>query len=373
MITPQDDLFGHQTPAPLHEPASDDAGVTLFTERFWYTGHVVPAGDFVFNVGMGRYPGRGVTDGYVGVSFEGRQFDFQVSRHAGERPLDTEAGALRIEVLEGFGRHRITLWPNASGLSMDLIFHGRTDPNDEGREIIRKGDTLYSDVSRFVQMGRYDGWISVDGRRFELYASTCWGGRDRSWGRRLELRTTDGDAHASRFPPMFYAFACLQFEDEAVHFFLKEKAPGQLRFLGGSRSWLRGQGRAPVAITEVAHDLQWDLQAPSQSVTGGRMLLRFADGSHLSLRLRSLSGRYFLKGGLYGGLNGWNHGDDRGALHEGSSRWNLGDTQDRAQLRSLADQVLEIGDGQRTGHGALQCGVSAGYGRYGEVAHLPTM
>lgn len=373
MITPQDDLFGHQTPAPLHEPASDDSGITLFTERFWYTGHAVPAGDLVFNVGMGRYPGRGVIDGYAGLSVNGRQYDFQVSRHAGERPLDTEAGALRIEVLEGFGRHRITLSPNASGLAMELMFQGRMAPNDEGREIIRKGDTLYSDVSRFVQMGRYEGWISVDERRFELTTDSCWGARDRSWGRRLELRTADGDGQPSRFPPMFYAFACLQFEDEAIHFFLKEKAPGQLRFLGGSRSGPREQGRAPVAITRVEHDLQWDTVAPSQSVTGGTLSLGFADGSSLSLSLRSLPGRYYLKGGLYGGLNGWNHGDDRGALYESASRWDFADPSDRAQLRSLADQIVEIRDGRRLGHGALQCGVSAGYGKYTEVEHLPTM
>lgn len=256
---------------------------------------------------------------------------------------------------------------------MDLSFHGRADPNDEGREIIRKGETLYSDVSRFVQLGRYDGWISVDGRRFDLATDTCWGGRDRSWGRRLELRTAEGDGRPSRFPPMFYAFACLQFEDEAVHFFLKEKAPGQLRFLGGSRSALRGSGRAPVSITGVTHDLQWDRAAPSQSIMGGHLSLAFADGSALSLQLRSLPGRYYLKGGLYGGLDGWNHGDDRGELHEGASRWNLADAGDRARLRSLADQVLEIGDGRRTGYGTLQCGVSSGYGKYAEVEHLPTM
>ncbi|WP_295535017.1 hypothetical protein [uncultured Pseudacidovorax sp.] len=373
MITPQDDFFGHQTAAPLHEPAADDSGMTVFTERFWYTGQVVPGGRLAFNVGMGRYPGRGIVDGYAGVSMDGRQFDYQVSRHAGDRPLDPEAGALRIEVQAGFDRHRLVVAPNASGVAMDLLFHGRMVPNEEGRELIRKDGVLYSDVNRFVQLGRYEGWIEFDGRRHAVDADTCWGARDRSWGRRLELRTEAGDAAPSRFPPMFYAFACLQFEDEALHFFLKEKAPGQVRFLGGSRSGRRGQGGAPVPIVGVTHALDWDASAPSQVVTGGRLTLAFADGSTRALSLRALPGRYFLKGGLYGGLDGWNHGDDKGPLHEGARRWDFADPADRALLRSLADQVLEIRDGARIGYGALQCGLSPGYGRYDEVAHLPPM
>jgi hypothetical protein len=373
MITPRDDHFGHQTALPLHEPAADDAGITLFTERFWYTGHGVPDGRLAFNVGMGRYPGRGVIDGYAGVSLDGRQFDYQVSRHAGDRPLDPEAGALRIEVQAGFDRHRLVVTPNASGVAMDLLFHGRMEPNEEGRELIQKDGTLYSDVNRFVQLGRYEGWIEFDGRRVDVDTRGCWGARDRSWGRRLELRTESGDHAPSRFPPMFYAFACLQFEDEAVHFFLKEKAPGKVRFLGGSRSGRRGGGAAPVPITSVQHALDWDARAPSQVVTGGRMSLGFADGSSMDLTLRALPGRYFLKGGLYGGLDGWNHGDDKGPLHEGSTRWNFADAADRAVLRSIADQVLEIGDGTRVGYGALQCGLSQGYGQYTEVEHLPTM
>ena len=373
MITPQDDLFGHQTTAPLHEPVADDSDLTIFTERFWYTGHVVPEGEIAFNIGMGRYPGRGVIDGYAGLSLDGRQYDFQVSRHAGARPLDPEAGALSIEVLAGFDRHRLRLAPNGSGLTMDLLFYGQMAPNEEGREVIQKGGTVYSDVNRYVQLGRYEGWIDIDGRRINVTPHTCWGARDRSWGRRLELRTESGGHAVSKFPPMFYAFACLQFEDEAIHFFLKEKAPGQVRFLGGSRSGPRSAGAPAVPITYVDHELTWDALAPSQTVTGGCVRLAFADGTTRTIELRALPGRYYLKGGLYGGLDGWNHGDDKGLLHEGSSRWDFADSAHRQTLRSIADQVLELRESGRIGFGALQCGLSSGYGKYTEVEHLPTM
>jgi len=372
MITPHDDRFGHQTPAPMHEPAETDRDMTLFMERFWYSGHFIPEGRVAFSVGMGRYPGRGIVDGYAGVSVDGHQFDYQVSRHAGTRPLDPDAGALSIEVQAGFDRHRLYLARNASGVAMDLLFHGRFEPNEEGRELIQKNGTVYSDVNRFVQLGRYEGWIEVDGQHMKVDANTCWGARDRSWGNRLELRTERGGTAPSRFPPMFYAFACLQFEDEAIHFFLKEKAPDQLRFLGGSRSGPRGSGRA-VPITQVKHALQWDAAAPSQTVTGGHFALSFADGSQLGIDLHVLPGRYFLKGGLYGGLEDWNHGDDKGPLHQGHRRWNFASAEDRAVLRSLSDHVLALSDGTRKGYGMMQCGLSRGYGKYTEVEHLPTM
>jgi hypothetical protein len=38
MLTPQDDLIGHQTPEPFAKSGGDDS---RFTERHWYTAHPV--------------------------------------------------------------------------------------------------------------------------------------------------------------------------------------------------------------------------------------------------------------------------------------------------------------------------------------------
>ena len=50
MLTAQDDFIGHQLPTTFdHVGTSDPA----WMERMWYTGHPVPAGDIIFDIGLG--------------------------------------------------------------------------------------------------------------------------------------------------------------------------------------------------------------------------------------------------------------------------------------------------------------------------------
>ena len=69
--------------------------------------------------------------------------------------------------------------------------------------------------------------------------------------------------------------------------------------------------------------------------------------------------KYFLKGGLYGGLNGWFHGDDRGKLYFEHDVWDLTDAHTRQRVRTLADQVVEVRDGDEVGYGIIVRSCSA--------------
>jgi hypothetical protein len=98
----------------------------------------------------------------------------------------------------------------------------------------------------------------------------------------------------------------------------------------------------------------------------------FDDGSRRPLKIRALPGRYFLKGGLYGGLDGWCPGDDKGKLHIEHDRWSLQDPGVRKMIRTLSDHVIEIRDGDEVGYGIMEYGVSSGYEKYREIqAHPP--
>jgi hypothetical protein len=100
--------------------------------------------------------------------------------------------------------------------------------------------------------------------------------------------------------------------------------------------------------------------------------LRFADGGARTVQVRVLPTRYFLKGGLYGGLNGWFHGDDRGKLYFEHDVWDLADAGVRKTVRTLADQVIEVTDGGEIGYGIIEYGVGKGYAAYESVqAHPP--
>ena len=47
MLTPQDDLIGHQLPTTFDQIDNSDPA---WMERLWYTGHPVPAGDVIFGI-----------------------------------------------------------------------------------------------------------------------------------------------------------------------------------------------------------------------------------------------------------------------------------------------------------------------------------
>ena len=182
-LQPADDLLGHQTAPPMSQAAVQDAGEGVFTERYWYMGARVPAGDLVFGLGLGYYPNRGIMDGYAGITVDGIQYAFQASRHLGANPLETAIGPLRISVTEGMHSHRICLAANESMVTLDLQYQASLMPNDEGVDSLRKDDRLIAEVTRFVQFGYFTGRIEAGGRRFEFTdADPLWGARDRDHG-----------------------------------------------------------------------------------------------------------------------------------------------------------------------------------------------
>jgi len=111
MLTKQDDFIGHQLPTTFAHVMSSDPS---WMERIWYTGRPKPAADFIFDVGLGWHPNRNVMDGFAGVAFAGKQYNFRASRRLRPDPLTTAIGPMKIEVLEGLRRHRLTLAPNES-------------------------------------------------------------------------------------------------------------------------------------------------------------------------------------------------------------------------------------------------------------------
>lgn len=373
-VQPNDDLLGHQTALRMSRPAIPDGKPGVFTERYWYMGSNVPAGDIVIGAGLGYYPNRGVMDGYVGVTVDGVQHVFRGSRQLGDDPLETSIGPFRIVVDHGLRAHRLELTSNESGMTLQFDYRATMAPNDEGLDVLRRGERVIAEVSRFVQFGHYTGWIEVAGRRLEFGPSDpLWGARDRSWGLRVESRTDESHPPVTQFQPLLYTWVCAQFAGRGIHFFLKEIAPGQTRFFVGDETAAVEDGRAARPIVAVEHELEWFDDPYSQHLQAGSFVLHFDDGAREVLSLRALPGRFYLKAGLYGGYRGWFQGDDRGPLHLDHSSWNHTDPQTRRELRTLAEQAMEFRIGDHVGYGTIQSGVAQGYPKYDEVQHLPMM
>ncbi|HWY25723.1 MAG TPA: hypothetical protein VNX47_12430, partial [Nevskia sp.] len=128
MLTPQDDYIGHQLPTTFdHVGTSDPA----WMERYWYTGHLTPSGEVIFDLGLGYHPNRNVMDAFAGVTVGSRQYNFRASRQLRPNPLHTRIGPLEFTIVEGFKRHHLTLAENESGISFDIEFLGGFNPHEE--------------------------------------------------------------------------------------------------------------------------------------------------------------------------------------------------------------------------------------------------
>lgn len=362
MLTPQDDLLGHQTPQSYAQAGGGDP---RFTERCWYTAHPLDGTPVIFDAGLGYYPNRGVMDAFGGVTIGRRQFNFRCSRQLGGKPLDMAVGPLRLDVDVRSGQHRLTLAPNASGISFDLLFEPAFPTAREKQSLRERKGRIEEDLARLAQFGRWRGWLQADGQRFEMSPETWWGQRDRSWGIRSEMRTDADRPPVQEHAGFFWTWSMLQLPGTGVSLFLKERQPGQPYYLSCSEFQRGPDGQvAHREATAVEHDLHWADDALGQTISHGRFTLHFERGPDRVIDIEALPARYYLKGGLYGGFGGWNHGDDRGPYHEGHDSWDLDDAATRERARTLGDHVIRVRSGGDTGIGISEYGVAAGYARY---------
>ena len=369
MLTPQDDLIGHQTTTTFDHVASSDPA---WMERLWYTGHPAPDGDVIFDIGLGFHPNRNVMDVFAGVEAGGIQTNYRASRHARPNPLDTSVGALSIKVLEGLKRHHLSLADNPSGLTFDLEFVATMNPHEEEPHFRRRKGRVTEDMTRVQQLGRYQGWMALDDRRWDIDQKTWLGQRDHSWGIRAEMRTDDAHPPVTFYPPFLFLWITVQFEDYGLQLFLKERAPGDTIYISGEVVRPLGDRTRSPRLVALTHDIDWLDDPRGQTVRAATLEAIFSDGSRRTIHVRTLPARYYLKGGLYGGLNGWFHGDDKGRLYAEADRWDLSVDAVRAQARTLSDHVIEVRDGDQTGWGIMEYGVGSGYARYEAVqAHPP--
>lgn len=362
MLSPQDDLIGHQTPAVF---ARAGGGDPRFTERYWYTAHPIDGTEIILDVGLGYYPNRGVMDAFAGVTVGQQQHNFRLSRHLGDNPLQTAVGPLVCEVIEGMKRHRIALSPgNGSGIAFDLTFEASFPAAQEKQSLRERKGEVEEDLTRVSQFGRWRGWLEVDGQRHMVEPDAWWGQRDHSWGIRSGHKTDEAAPPVQTHRNFFWTWSMFQFEDIGISIFLKERAPGQAHYISGAES-CRVDGKfTHREMKNAHHEIVWADDPLGQTVESAVWTFEFEEGPPREVRMECLPTRFYLKGGMYGGFKGWNHGDDKGPLHTEHDVWNLQDPETRRLARTLGDHVIRCTTDGRIGHGISEYGVAAGYPKY---------
>ncbi len=371
MMSPQDDLIGHQTPQPFSKAGNSDP---RFTERYWYTAHPIDGTELLLDIGLGYYPNKGVMDAFAGVTIGRKQHNFRVSRQLGSNPLDTAVGPLKFEVVEGGKLHRITLAENASGISFDLQFEASFPVAPEKQSYRERKGFVEEDLARVAQFGRWSGWFVVEGQRTVVGPAGWWGQRDHSWGLRSEMHTDETKPPVQAHKGFFWTWSMFQFDDMGLSIFSKEREPGQPLYLSGTE--FSRDARGAVHAREViaaTHEIEWADDPLGQSIAVAQWHLEFNEGPPRDLRMECLPTRFYLKGGMYGGFEGWNHGDDMGALHSAHDVWNLDDAATRAAARTLSDHVVRVTSEGKVGSGVSEYGVASGYPRYEAPQRFPAL
>jgi hypothetical protein len=186
------------------------------------------------------------------------------------------------------------------------------------------------------------------------------------------MRTDETAPPQTFYPPFFYCWTTAQFKDRGLHIFFKERAPGDQIYISGEEVRTIGvQSKESLRLEDVSHDVQWAKDPLGQTLQSATFVARFSDGTSREVKIRALPARYFLKGGLYGGLKGWQHGDDKGKLYSEHEVWSLEQSETRKLVRTLSDHVIEVTDRGEVGYGIVEYGVGRGFARYAEVQDHP--
>ena len=362
MLTPPDESFTHQAPVPHSMVGSSDPS---WRERYWVSLQDVASGETVLSFGLGHYPNQDAQEAFVCLSHEGRQHNLRLSR-----PLAPESHVMRVgpfstDIVEPFQRLRFALDENASDISFELDWLGSFPPFLEDRHLETSGARVTHDLIRYIQVGRAEGHLRIGGHDLAVTPATWWGERDHSWGVR-PLPRVEGSPPTARPEWSFLLFLPLQFEDFGFHLYLFEDRDGHATHRSCGLMEAGGAGREHVA--RLAHDLVWETDAPTPTLVSGSLDVELRSGRRLAIDLTALPGRAHLRGGGYGGVDGWFQGQWRDGETLTHEVWDLSD---RTRLRSWgaysSDHLLRATCDGRVGFGISEYMVLPNHIRYGAV------
>jgi hypothetical protein len=341
VINPNDDFF-------LHPAGSDDPG---WFDRFYMNIHS-PNEALTISHGTGTYPQVGVIDGFSMLAGVGPQRNVRASIESRPTRTVAEAGPLRAEIVEPLKRWRIQLDENDQGFSYDLEFEGDLAPIDAGRMNQRSKKTgALVDFSHFVQVGRIKGRLTIDGKARDLDGKSWLGLRDRSWGVRPRVGAAplgeQGDPQYGR-----HDWVLGRIGDRAVFYILAGGSPTRAPYLlGAGLSGPDGE----IKVSSVERKTEWDANGRFK---GAKATLKTESGETVELEVKSPSASLYLRGGLYGGLNGIHQGEPRGGLVCETDRWATNDPAVLAEVAGLNDHICKLESKTGSGFGIYE--VAAG-------------
>lgn len=365
MLSSFDEYCIHPTPEPIRQPATTDRNAY---DRWWFSGFRAD-GSLYFAAAMARYPNRFVLDGAFTVMFDDHQYSFYGSRIAPDDPAETQIGPLELQVLDPMRSIRLTLDRNESGIELDLTFRARTAPVEEARAIRRRDGMIHQDTTRFTQFGRWEGWVSVDGRRLVVDLDTTLGTRDRSWGVRDVGEPAGGRPGTGT--GVFWNWLPMHFDDVCLHAWRFDDPHGASLQQECLIVPVR-EGPEPVPMNDpgVEHLTSWSHQyrilEGCRYIDGGTLDLARVDGSTSAVTIGTPLMRAWPTGIGYMHPT-WGHGTWHGELELGHERWRADEVNVRSGRFQLVHGIAPVEFEGRQGVAIVEQTCFGPYEPYGFV------
>ena len=358
MITSFDDYPIHQNELPIAHTASGDPN---HYDRYFYNGYS-PDGEVFFAAALGLYPNRHVIDASFSVIRNGEQVNVHASGRADvDRMKCTSIGPIRIDILEPLRRHRLTVEAPEHSLRADLIFDATSLPFEEPVFTQTAGVRTTMNYTRLTQLGRWSGWIEVDGVRQSIDGLSIVGSRDRSWGVRSVGERVQLGAPLGQAPQFYWLWAPVCFEGFGTMFDINEYGDGERWHHSGAL--LEGSATLKQAWS-VDYDITW--QSGTRHVSAFQLRYRFKD-EEVILDFEPV--RHFQMFGLGYMHPDWTHGAWKGELEIGGDRFPLPVADPMAphhiHVQTLSKVTCRRPSGTTTGIGILETLVLGPHGPSG--------
>jgi hypothetical protein len=253
-LHPLDETLMHQAPWPFRFAGTSDH---RFYDRLWLAG-VAPDGRVGFLSGTAFYKNMRVCDGYGVVQVDSSQHNARFSRPLLDGVENLRVGDLDVEVLAPFERIALRWSGRSTPLSCELEFRASFDPYCEEHYVDASTGRVTQEITRYNQIGRWRGWLAVDGRRIDV--DDWWAVRDHSWGVRPGVGGFDrsvADPESSRDPTaaaMMHFVVYCETGDTAICAHVREDGAGRRTYLDGE---VIGKDGSHVLVTDVTVEPQF--------------------------------------------------------------------------------------------------------------------
>lgn len=282
MLSRLDESLLHQTPRTFGEVGTSDH---RFFDRCWFCAYD-PSGEVGLITGMGAYANMNVMDGFAAVQHAGRQYNVRVSRALRPALDEPSCGPLRHEVIEPLHELRLVLERGDYPIAFDLRWVGFLEAHEEAPHHTQLDGRSVEDYRRFDQIGRVEGWLEVDGRRYE--ARDWFGARDHSWGVR---RGVGGfEPFTGSIPPeahgLLFGWLAWATEGAGGQLQFREDGGGRRLHLDGRLAWPAPQGRPEDRVCGLEHEIRF---APgTRAYERAQLLVHTESGAKLEIEARPL-------------------------------------------------------------------------------------